>query len=198
MGLARRALLSAAAPLAAAGMLLPGNASLSAQPRAQVPLLDQRSVAPYVPMPWHVVDRIIEVAEVSEEDVVYDLGAGDGRILLRAAKNRGARGVGYEINAALVEEARSAIRAAGVQDRVDVREGDFFEADLRPATVVTLFLITSAHRQLRPKLLEELRPGTRVACYMWEIPGWNPSKTVTVPVSGAAHPIYVYQVGSHQ
>ncbi len=198
MGLAHRALLSAAAPLAAAGMLLPGSASLSAQPRAQVPLLDQRSVAPYVPMPWHVVDRIIEVAEVSEEDVVYDLGAGDGRILLRAAKNRGARGVGYEINPALVEEARSAISAAGVQDRVEVREGDFFEADLRPATVVTLFLITSAHRQLRPKLLEELRPGTRVACYMWEIPGWNPSKTVTVPVSGAAHPIYVYQVGSHQ
>ncbi len=198
MGLAHRALLSAAAPLAAAGMLLPSSATLSAQPRAQVPLLDQRSVAPYVPMPWHVVDRIIEVAEVSEDDVVYDLGAGDGRILLRAAKNRGARGVGYEINPALVEEARSAISAAGVQDRVDVREGDFFEADLREATVVTLFLITSAHRQLRPKLLEELRPGTRVACYMWEIPGWNPSKTVTVPVSGAAHPIYVYQVGSHQ
>lgn len=198
MGPAHRALHSAAAPLAAAGMLLAGSASLSAQPRAQVPIVDQRSVAPYVPMPWHVVDRIIEVAEVSEEDVVYDLGAGDGRILLRAAKNRGARGVGYEINAALVEEARSAISAAGVQDKVDVREGDFFEADLRPATVVTLFLITSAHRQLRPKLLEELRPGTRVACYMWEIPGWNPAKTVTVPVSGAAHPIYVYKVGSHQ
>ena len=169
-----------------------------AQARDAVPLLDRRSVAPYVPMPWHVVDRVIEVAEVSPDDVVYDLGAGDGRILLRAAKNRGARGIGYEINPALVEEARSAIRAAGVQERVEVREGDFFEADLRPATVVTLFLITAAQRQLRPKLLEELRPGTRVACYKWEIPGWNPSKTVTVPVSGAAHPIYVYRVGSHQ
>ncbi|MCY4187611.1 MAG: class I SAM-dependent methyltransferase, partial [Bryobacterales bacterium] len=193
-----RVLLSVAAPLAVAGILLPRSASLLAQARDAVPLLDRRSVAPYVPMPWHVVDRVIEVAEVSPDDVVYDLGAGDGRILLRAAKNRGARGIGYEINPALVEEARSAIRAAGVQERVEVREGDFFEADLRPATVVTLFLITAAQRQLRPKLLEELRPGTRVACYKWEIPGWNPSKTVTVPVSGAAHPIYVYRVGSHQ
>ncbi|MXY67429.1 MAG: class I SAM-dependent methyltransferase [Acidobacteriia bacterium] len=198
MGFARRAALSAAAPLAVAGMALSFCASLGAQPRVRVPLVDQRSVAPYVPMPWHVVDRIMEVVEVSEDDVVYDLGSGDGRILLRAAKSRGARGVGYEIDPALVEEARSAISAAGVQDRVEVREGDFFDADLGPATVVTLFLITSAQRQLRPKLLEELRPGTRVACYMWEIPGWNPSKTVTVPVSGAAHPIYVYRVGSHQ
>jgi len=198
MGFARRAALSAAAPLAVAGMALSFCASLGAQPRDRVPLVDQRSVAPYVPMPWHVVDRIMEVVEVSEDDVVYDLGSGDGRILLRAAKSRGARGVGYEIDPALVEEARSAISAAGVQDRVEVREGDFFDADLGPATVVTLFLITSAQRQLRPKLLEELRPGTRVAGYMWEIPGWNPSKTVTVPVSGAPHPIYVYRVGSHQ
>ena len=198
MSLARRVLLSPAAPLVAVGTVLLFAPSLAAQPRVRVPLVDQRSVAPFVPMPWHVVDRIIEVVEVSEDDVVYDLGSGDGRILVRAAKNRGARGVGYEINPTLVEEARSAISAAGVQDRVEVREGDFFDADLRPATVVTLFLITSAQRQLRPKLLEELRPGTRVACYMWEIPGWNPSKTVTVPVSGAAHPIYVYLVGSHQ
>ena len=198
MGLARRVLLCSLPPLAVVGSGLIFAASLAAQPRIRVPLVDQRSVAPFVPMPWHVVDRIIEVAEVSEEDVVYDLGSGDGRILLRAAKSRGAHGVGYEIDPALVEEARSAISAAGVQDKVEVREGDFFDADLSPATVVTLFLITSAQRQLRPKLLEELRPGTRVACYMWEIPGWNPSKTVTVPVSGAAHPIYVYQVGSHQ
>ena len=198
MGLARRVLLYPAASLAVLGSVLVFVPSLAAQPRVRVPLVDQRSVAPFVPMPWHVVDRIIEVVEVSEDDVVYDLGSGDGRILVRAAKNRGARGVGYEINPTLVEEARSAISAAGVQDRVEVREGDFFDADLSPATVVTLFLITSAQRQLRPKLLEELRPGTRVACYMWEIPGWNPSKTVTVPVSGAAHPIYVYLVGSHQ
>ena len=198
MDFARRVLLCSLPPLAVVGSGLIFAASLAAQPRVRVPLVDQRSVAPFVPMPWHVVDRIIEVVEVSEDDVVYDLGAGDGRILVRAAKSRGARGIGYEINPTLVEEARSAISAAGVQDKVEVREGDFFDADLSPATVVTLFLITSAQRQLRPKLLEELRPGTRVACYMWEIPGWNPSKTVTVPVSGAAHPIYVYQVGSHQ
>ena len=162
------------------------------------PLLDPRSVAPYVPTPWHVVDRMIEVAEITGDDIVYDLGSGDGRILLRAAKERGARGVGYEINPLLVEEARALLSAAGVQDRVEIRHEDIFEADLRPATVVTLFLITAAHRQVRPKLVEELRPGTRIACYRWEIPGWNPSKTVTVSVSGSAHPIYLYRVGMHR
>ena len=169
----------------------------SALSQAQVPLVDPRSVAPYVPTPWHVVERMLEVVGVTEDDVVYDLGSGDGRILMRAAKDRGARGVGYEINPSLVEEARSAVTAAGVARRVEIRQGDIFEADLSQATVVTLFLMTSAHRRLRPKLLQELRPGTRIACYKWEIPGWNPSKTVTIPVSGSEQPIFVYEVGRH-
>ena len=184
--------------LVAVGIVLLHCGAHFAIAQENAPLLDPRSVAPYVPTPWHVVDRMIEVAEVTKDDVVYDLGSGDGRILLRAAKERGARGVGYEINPSLVEDAREALGAAGVQDRVEIRHQDIFEADLRPATVVTLFLITSAHRQLRPKLLEELRPGTRIACYRWEIPDWNPSKTVTVPVSGSAHPIYLYMVGAHR
>ncbi len=198
MGLGRRTPVTVAFRLAMVGCAILLGAIALAPAKAQVPLVDPRSVAPYVPTPWHVVDRMIEEVGVSKDDVVYDLGSGDGRILLRAAKSRGARGVGYEINPDLVQEARSALRAAGVQDLVEIREGDIFEADLRPATVVTLFLITSAHRQLRPKLVAELRPGTRVACYKWEIPGWNPSKTVTVEVSGSAYPVYVYQVGSHR
>jgi SAM-dependent methyltransferase len=169
----------------------------AARSQVRVPLVDPRSVAPYVPTPWHVVERMLVEADVSEDDVVFDLGSGDGRILLRAAKDRGARGVGYEINSDLVEEARSAVTAAGVSDQVEIRQGDIFEADLSRATVVTISLLTSAHRRLRPKLLEELRPGTRVACYKWEIPGWNPSKTVTVPVSGSEQPIFVYKVGWH-
>ena len=173
-----------------------GVADAVAQPVA--PLLDPRSVAPYVPTPWHVVDRLLEEAGVSPDDYVIDLGSGDGRILLRAAKGPGARGVGYEINADLVEEARSAIRAAGVQERVEIRQRDIFEADLAKATVVTMFLMTSANRRLRPKLERELRPGALVACYKWEIPGWNPSKTVTVPVSGVEQPIYIYEVGRHR
>lgn len=158
-------------------------------------LVDPRSIAPFVPAPWHVVDRMLELVELSESDVVFDLGAGDGRILLRAAKRYGARAVGYEINGDLVEDARMAIRAAGVEDRVEILQQDMFDAKLTPASVVTLFLVTAAHRQLKPKLEAELRSGTRVACYKWEIPGWNPVKTVTIPVSGVAQPIYIYELG---
>ena len=180
---------------AASALLL--SVGLPAPSQGQVPLVDPRSVAPYVPTPWHVVDRMLEEVDVTEEDVVFDLGSGDGRILMRAAKRLGARGVGYEINADLVEEARSAVEAAGVADQVEIRDRDIFDADLSSATVVTLFLVTSAHRRLRPKLLNELQPGTRIASYKWEIPGWNPSKTVTVPVSGSVQPIFVYEVGRH-
>ncbi len=161
------------------------------------PFVDPRSVAPYVPTPWHVVDRVLDEVRVTEADTVYDLGSGDGRFLVRAAKERGARGVGYELNPGLVEEARSSVRAAGVSDRVEIRHGDIFDADLSPASVVTLFLVTSANRRLRPKLLAELRPGSRVACYKWGVPGWNPSKTVTVHVSGTEQPIFVYEIGRH-
>ena len=191
---AKRLSIGGAARFAAVLLVIAIN--VSAQPTA--PLVDPRSVAPYVPTPWHVVDRMLEVASVSEDDMVYDLGSGDGRILLRAARDRGARGVGFEISEDLVEDAREALSAAGVQDRVEIRQLDIFKADLGPATVVTLVLMTSANRRLRPKLDRELRPGVRVASYKWEIPGWNPSKTVTVPVSGAQQPIYVYEFGQHR
>lgn len=172
-------------------------AAASAPAQEAVPFVDPRSVAPYVPTPWHVVDRVLNEVRVTAADVVYDLGSGDGRFLVRAAKGRGARGVGYELNPGLVEEARSSVRAAGVSDRVEIRHGDIFDADLSPASVVTLFLVTSANRRLRPKLLAELRPGSRVACYKWGVPGWNPSKTVTVHVSGTEQPIFVYEIGRH-
>lgn len=192
--------LASGSAVGAAACLVAGVLStaiqLAAQPTA--PFLDPRSVAPYVPTPWHVVDRMLEAAAVSEGDVVYDLGSGDGRILLRAARDQGARGVGFEIIEDLVRDAREAIGAAGVQDRVEIRQQDIFKADLSPATVVTVVLMTSANRQLRPKLDRELRPGVRVASYKWEIPGWNPSKTFTVPVSGAQQTIYVYEFGHHR
>ena len=184
--------------LALAGLGLATIAAGSADAQGRAPLVDPRSVAPYVPTPWHVVDRMLDLVEVTEEDVVYDLGSGDGRILVRAAKAHGARGVGLEINRDLVVDARLAVGAANVENRVKIIEQDIFEADLSPASVVTLFLMTSANRRLKPKLLEELRPGTRIACYKWEIPGWNPIKTATVEVSGAGQPIYMYEVGAHE
>ena len=196
-GPANRVSMGSASRAAAAALALLTVAAPVARSQLQVPLVDPRSVAPFVPTPWHVIDRMLLEAGVTEDDIVFDLGSGDGRILLRAAKDLGAHGVGYEINPDLVEEARSAVDAAGVSEQVEIRQGDMFEADLSQATVVTLFLMPSAQRRLRPKLLAELRPGTRIACYKWEIPGWNPSKTVTVPVSGSEQPIFVYWVGLH-
>ncbi len=184
--------------LALAGLAVATVGANSAEAQGRAPLVDPRSVAPYVPTPWHVVDRMLDLVQVTEHDMVYDLGSGDGRILVRAAKAHGARGVGLEINHDLVVDARLAIGAANVEDRVKIVEQDIFEADLSPASVVTLFLMTSANRRLKPKLLEELRPGTRIACYKWEIPGWNPVKSATVEVSGAGQPIYMYEVGAHQ
>ncbi len=191
-----RLLSSPSAGIAVLAALLASAPTAPAQPAA--PLLDPRSVAPFVPTPWHVVDMMLDVAKVSMEDTVYDLGSGDGRILVRAAKAHGARGVGFEIDRRLVEEAREAVAAAGVQNRIEIRQRDIFDADLSAATVVTLFLMTSANRQLRPKLERELKAGARVVSYKWEIPGWNPSITVTVPVSGAEHPVFVYTFGQHR
>lgn len=184
--------------LVLAGLAVAAVGAISAEAQGRAPLVDPRSVAPYVPTPWHVVDRMLDLVEVTEQDMVYDLGSGDGRILVRAAKAHGARGVGLEINRDLVIDARLAIGAANVEDRVKIIEQDIFDADLSPASVVTLFLMTSANRRLKPKLLEELQPGTRIACYKWEIPGWNPVKTATVEVSGAGQPIYMYEVGAHE
>ena len=196
-GPAKRLSMGSASLAAAAAFTVLTAAAPVARSQLQVPLVDPRSVAPFVPTPWHVIDRMLMEAGVTEDDVVFDLGSGTGRFLLRAAKDLGARGAGYEINPDLVEEARSAVDAAGVSDQVEIRQGDMFEADLSQATVVTLFLTSAAQRRLGPKLLAELRPGTRIACYKWEIPGWNPSKTVTVPVSGSEQPIFVYWVGLH-
>ena len=158
-------------------------------------LIDPGSIAPFVPTPWHVVDRMLEIAGVTKDDIVYDLGSGDGRILLRAAKRFGARGVGVEINKDLVEEAKSAIRAAGVEDLVEMRQGDIFKVPLEQASVVTLYLVTAANRQLQPKLESELQHGARVVTYKFSIPDWNPVNTVTIDASGLAQTVYLYELG---
>ena len=133
---------------------------------------------PYVPTPQRVVDRMLELAEVSEDDVVYDLGSGDGRIVITAARDYGARGVGIEIDSALVREARANADSAGVADRVEFRQGDLFEADLSEATAVTLYLLPSVNLKLRPKLLRELAPGTPIVSHDFDMDDWEPEQTV--------------------
>jgi SAM-dependent methyltransferase len=134
--------------------------------------------APYVPTSPHVVEQMLEVADVSSDDVVYDLGSGDGRIPIAAAKKYGARGVGIEIDSALVKKARAKARKAGVADKVRFRQGDLFNADLREATVVTLYLWPAVNVRLRPKLLRELDPGDRIVSHDFRMGTWAPEREV--------------------
>lgn len=136
------------------------------------------SDVPYVPTPEPVVDRMLEMADVDENDVVYDLGSGDGRIVIRAAEKYGARGVGVEIDPQRIKEARKNAREAGVSDRVEFRQGDLFKADVSEATVVTLYLLPSVNLKLRPKLFEELEPGTPVVSHDFDMDEWEPEETV--------------------
>jgi SAM-dependent methyltransferase len=133
---------------------------------------------PYVSTPAPVVDAMLALAEVAADDTVYDLGSGDGRIPIRAATAYGARGVGIEIRPDLVREARQRAEEAGVADRVTFRRGDLFEADIAEATVVTLYLLPAVNVALRPKLLRELRPGTRVVSRDFGMREWTPERTI--------------------
>ncbi len=134
---------------------------------------------PFVETPQVVVDSMLALADVSEQDVVYDLGSGDGRIVITAAETYGARGVGIEIRPDLVERARENAREAGVEDQVEFRQGDFYEADISDATVVTMYLLPNVNLELRSKLLEELSPGTRVVSHAFDMDEWEPdTKTV--------------------
>lgn len=135
---------------------------------------------PYVPTSERVVEAMLDMAAVSEDDVVYDLGSGDGRIVITAAESYGARGVGIEIDPQRVAEARASARYAGVGDQVEIRQGDLFEADLSDATVVTLYLLPSVNLELRPKLFEELEPGTRIVSHDFDMGDWEPERTVEV------------------
>ena len=122
-----------------------------------------------------VVRALLELAEVGPQDVVYDLGSGDGRIPITAAKEFGARGVGIEIDPALVAQAQAKAREAGVEDKVEFRLGDMYAADVRPATVVTLFLHPGPNLKLREKLRSELPPGARIVSYVWDMGSWQPA-----------------------
>ena len=137
----------------------------------------------YTPTRHNIAEAMLTLADVTKDDVVYDLGSGDGRLPILAAQLHGARGVGIEIDPALVAVSRTNARDAGVSDRVTFVEGDLFTADISPATVVTLYLSLSVLRQLEPKLKSELRPGTRIVSHQFWIPGWPAERTIKVDAS---------------
>ena len=135
---------------------------------------------PFVSTPERVVERMLALAKVGPQDVVYDLGSGDGRIVIAAARKHGARGVGIDIDPQRVKDGRDNARRAGVAERVEFREGDLFKADIGDATVVTLYLLSSVNLQLRSKLLNELKPGTRVVSHAFGMGDWKPAATERV------------------
>jgi SAM-dependent methyltransferase len=144
----------------------------------------------FVPTPQEVVDGMLKLARVTKNDVVYDLGSGDGRIVITAALNHGARGVGIDLDPKLIAEARESARKAGVSDRVAFIEGDIFETDISDATVVTLYLLSSINERLRPKLTSELRPGTRIVSHAFRMGDWQPDEEVVI----AGRSVFLWRV----
>jgi ribosomal protein L11 methylase PrmA len=137
----------------------------------------EQTLAPYVPSAHDVVDRMLALAGVTSKDVVYDLGSGDGRIPIAAARRYGARGVGLDIDPERIRESRANAKAAGVEHLVEFREQDVLTADLSGATVVTLYLLSSANATLRPILTRQLKPGTRIVSHAFSMgPDWPAEK----------------------
>jgi len=148
--------------------------SVSSAAAQDAPLLHAPDV-PFVPTTAEAVQAMLKLANVTKNDVLYDLGCGDGRIVIAAAK-LGARGVGIDIDPQRIQEARENARKAGVESRVQFIQQDLFQADIHPATVVSLFLLSSVNLRLRPKLLAELKPGTRVVSNTFDMGDWKPNK----------------------
>lgn len=142
---------------------------------ATIPAHAQRLDVPYVPTPQNVVDRMLDLAGVGKDDIVYDLGSGDGRIAITAVKNRGAKqAFGIDINPVRIKEANENAKAAGVTDRVTFLEQDLFKTDFSKATVLTMYLLTDVNLRLRSAVLETLRPGTRVVSHAFNMGDWQP------------------------
>ena len=159
----------------------------------QLKPLDREPEVPYVPTHDMIVAEMLKVAKVGKNDVLYDLGSGDGRIPITAAKKFGTRGVGVDIDPARVTEARANAVKAGVADKVTFKQQDLFETDIKEATVVTLYLLPEVNLRLRPKLLADLKPGTRIVSHNYDMGDWKPLQTLTVKVP-EEHTIYYWVV----
>ncbi|HEV2688233.1 MAG TPA: class I SAM-dependent methyltransferase, partial [Bryobacteraceae bacterium] len=151
---------------------------------------------PYVPTTEQAVQEMLKLAGVKKTDVVYDLGCGDGRIVIAAAKSFGARGVGIDINPQRIQEAKENARKAGVEKLVRFEENDLFKADIHEATVVTLFLLPQVNLRLRPKLLSDLKPGTRIVSNTFDMGDWKPEKEASLDGNdwGLSHKFLLWTV----
>jgi predicted RNA methylase len=150
------------------------------------------SIAPFVQTPLEVAKKMLTLSGVRQGDVLYDLGCGDGRLIILAAKDIGAKATGIELREDLVERARTEIKRLNLEDKVKVIQGNFFDVNISDADVITLYLTSSANERLRPKLEAELKSGTRVVSHDFKVPGWKPSNVYDELLG---HTIYTYRIG---
>jgi SAM-dependent methyltransferase len=146
-----------------------------------LPQINAPKRAPYVATPQYVVAAMLELADVKKSDLVYDLGCGDGRIIISAAKDYGARGVCVEIDPDLLQQSRLNAQKAGVEKRIEFRLADLFETDIRDATVITLYLLPEVNLELRQKLLKDLKSGTRIVSHSFDMGDWKPNRLLVFP-----------------
>ena len=153
------------------------------------------NLAPPIPTPQTVVERMLEAARLKPGEVVYDLGSGDGRIVITAAQRYGVRAVGIELMPDLCRKARERVETAGLADRVRIIEGSALRVDLSPADVVTMFFLTGSNERIRPALEKQLRAGSRVISNEFPVHGWKPQDTIHLRVGKMDHTIFVYEMG---
>lgn len=156
----------------------------------------KENLAPYIPSPQEVVDRMLTAARVKPGETVYDLGSGDGRIIITAAQKFHAHAVGIELRGDLCKSTEARLKSLGLENQVKLIHGNLLKVDLSPADVVTLYLLTSSNERLRPNLEKYLKPGARVVSNDYEIRGWTPSGIVPIDAGGLRHYIYVYEIGA--
>ncbi len=179
---------SAALVVASAGLF--SSSAAFAQPFGAM-----ENLGPPIPTPQFVVDKMLEAARVKPGDTVYDLGSGDGRIVITAVQKYGAKAVGVELRPDLCDKARDRIKELGLEDKASIVQGSALRVNLSAADVVTLYFLTSSNERLRPNLEHWLKPTSRVVSNQFPIKGWKPSEVVRVKAGSMEHIIYVYEMG---
>lgn len=161
---------------------------------AQKPEFHPNQLAPFVPSPHQIVERMLELAKIKPGEKLYDLGSGDGRVVIAAAQKYDAKAVGIELSSRLVRSSQEEIKRLGLSDKASVVHGDVFDADLSDADVVILYLMRDSNNTLKPKLEKALKPGARVISHDYEIEGWKPQQEEKVDAFRRGHKIFVYRM----
>ncbi len=169
--------------------------AMIAVPLTTVVLAQEGKIVPYVPTPQEVVDRMLDMAQVKKGDVVYDLGSGDGRIVVTAAKKYGVKAIGFEIDPERIKESRENIKKAGVAHLVEIRQQDIRTVDLSPASVLTMYLLPEVNLMIRPNIWKQMKVGSRIVSHDFDMGDWKPLKTEHIKDGGSYdHTLYLWHV----